>query len=290
MVTSQSRFGGSHTERKLEAIEDYLSAYLQILSKTSFRTVYVDAFAGSGAIPTGYGGNLFPDLTDADALGEGSAIRALKLKKRFEQYIFIDSNRKKLRELESRISREVPDTPRVTYVQGDAGEELLKLCSMLSKPNLRAVVFLDPFGSQVSWETLSALAKTRHVDLWYLFPAGLSVNRQISADGSFTPEQEKSLNRLFGPHDWKSRLLEKRAITDLFGTHEEVQKVANIDDITRYMIDCMNTVFAGEVLKKWLPLGRGGAHWYYLIFAMANSSTSAKKIGHRVAEHVMTRS
>jgi three-Cys-motif partner protein len=246
MATSQSRFGGSHTERKLEAIEDYLSAYLQILSRTSLRTVYVDAFAGSGVIPMGYGGELFPNLDDADTLGEGSAIRALKLSKRFDEYIFIDSNRRKLKELEDRISSEVPGTPSVNYMPGDAAEELLKLCSMLSKPSLRAVVFLDPFGSQVSWATLEALAKTGHVDLWYLFPAGLSVNRQISADGSFTPEQEKSLNRLFGPHDWKSRLLKKREVPDLFGTREEVQKVANIDDITRYMIECMSTIFCGR--------------------------------------------
>jgi three-Cys-motif partner protein len=289
MSTSQIRFGGPHTEKKLEAIEDYLTAYLQILSRTSLRTVYIDAFAGSGAIPQGYGGDLFPSLDDAEALGEGSAIRALKLERKFDQYIFIDSKRKKLNELEARIAREVRPKPNVTYIVGNAAEELVGLCTMLSRSNVRAVVFLDPFGSQVSWWTLEALAKTKHVDLWYLFPSGLCVNRQISSDGTFTLEQEGSLNRLFGPHDWKSRLLKKQQVVDLFGSREEFQKIANIDDITRYMIECLGTIFEGDVLKNWLPLGRGGAHWYSLIFAMANSSKSATKIGHRVAKHLMTR-
>ena len=150
------------------------------------------------------------------------------------------------------------------------------------------MVFLDPFGSQVGWRSLEALAATNHVDLWYLFPAGLSVNRQISSKGRYTPEQERSLNRLFGPHNWRNRLVKTETSADLFGPLEKSRKSATINDITRFMIECMEQIFAGDVRKEWLPLGRDGAHWYSLVFAMANSSGAARKIGHEVAKHIMT--
>jgi len=41
-------FGGDWTERKLDALRQYLHAYNKALSKTRFKRVYVDAFAGTG--------------------------------------------------------------------------------------------------------------------------------------------------------------------------------------------------------------------------------------------------
>jgi three-Cys-motif partner protein len=289
-MTSQPRFGGTHTEKKLNAIEEYLVAFLRILSNTRLTTVYIDAFAGAGVIPSDYGGDLLKGIEDVDTLRVGSAIRALKLERRFNKYIFIEKSPEKLAELRERIRREVPDASNIEFINGDAAVELTKLSVLLKKPNVRSVVFLDPFGSQVDWFTLVSLARTQHVDLWYLFPSGLSVYRQISSSGEFTVYQKNSIDRLFGPNDWQGRLLKREQVIDLFGPRDIVQKVANIDDITRYMIECMNTIFAGEVSKKWLPLGRGDAHWYSLIFAMANSSLSARKVGHRVARHLMTNS
>jgi three-Cys-motif partner protein len=34
----------------------------------------------------------------------------------------------------------------------------------------RAVLFLDPYGMQVEWQTIEAIAKTAAIDLWLLFP------------------------------------------------------------------------------------------------------------------------
>jgi three-Cys-motif partner protein len=227
-------------------------------------------------------------IEDAKAIVEGSALRAIGLEREFGRYVFIEKDRRKLDELRELITNKTHPSRRIEFVCGDANVEIEKLCPHLKKPNVRAVVFLDPFGSQVGWSTLKSLAQTGHVDLWYLFPAGLSVNRQISSDGRRTIEQEKSLDRLFGPHNWRSRLVTKEIAIDLFGSIEKVTKSATIDDITRYMIECMKSIFAGDVRTEWLPLGRDGSHWYSLLFAMANSEKSAKKIGHDIARHIMT--
>ena len=51
-MTSQHQFGGSWTEEKLDRIRKYLAAYTTIFTQNSraatYRTIYVDAFAGTG--------------------------------------------------------------------------------------------------------------------------------------------------------------------------------------------------------------------------------------------------
>ena len=291
-MPTQLRFSHAGTEKKLLVVQKYLEQFLQVMSKQAYaQTIYIDAFAGTGTIPFSQSGGLLKELIDADEFSVGSALRATNLTRRFSSYKFIEKSRQKLDELGNAINKQISPPTNVEYIRGDANEELLKLCPMLTKPNVRAVVFLDPFGNQVDWWTLDALARTQHVDLWYLFPAMLGVYRQIGNEGAkMTPEQIASLNSLFGPHDWKKAFIKTEKSWELFGTNEHEEKIANVNDITRFMIDCLEKIFKGGVLKNWLPLGRNGAHWYSLIFAMANPSENAKKAGHAIANHIMTSS
>lgn len=290
-MATQNKFYGPHTEKKLQAIGAYLQSFLTVLSKQKFETIYIDAFAGSGTLPIELGGELLEGIEDAKTIVEGSALRAIALEREFSRYIFIEKDPRKLAELKELITSKSRNSRNSDFICGDANAEIAKLCPLLNKANVRSVVFLDPTGNHVGWSTLDALAATEHVDLWYLFPAGLGVNRQISnVDAKMTTEQKASLDRLFGPNEWQNKFIRKAIQEDLFGKVETTSKVASIDDITRYKIDCMKKIFKGEVLDKWLPLGRDDAHWYSLIFAMANPSTNAKKAGHAIANHIMTNS
>jgi three-Cys-motif partner protein len=47
----------------------------------------------------------------------------------------------------------------------------------------RAVVFLDPFGMQVHWGTISALAKTKAVEIFLNFPVGMAIQRPFRRRG-----------------------------------------------------------------------------------------------------------
>lgn len=65
----------------------------------------------------------------------------------------------------------------------DANEEVVKMSKALkANPKLRAMVLLDPFGMQVSWDTIASLANT-HTDLWILIPTGVIVNRLLDRKG-----------------------------------------------------------------------------------------------------------
>ncbi len=50
----------------------------------------------------------------------------------------------------------------------DANEHLLWWCRATDWKRHRAVVFLDPYGVQVEWRTIEAIAQTKGIDLWLL--------------------------------------------------------------------------------------------------------------------------
>ena len=89
---------------------------------------------------------------------------------------------------------------------------------------------------------------------------------------------------------WREEFIAKIANRDLWGDLQETSfKQATVDSVTRFMIQRMKRIFRGTVLDEWLPLGRGGSHWYSLLFACANPSRKATEIAERLARAVMKR-
>jgi three-Cys-motif partner protein len=205
------------------------------------------------------------------------------LKEKFAHYIFVEKSAKKARDLSERLDREYPElTDRITVKCSDANVELQYFCKTTNWKKYRAVVFLDPFGNQVKWSTLEAIAQTEAIDLWYLFPAGLGVHRQIGKSGKVHHTHSDSLDMMLGTTKWRNAFLrdEQNAQGSLFEeAGSSTVKVATPDSITRFMIDRMNKIFKGGVLDTWLPLGSRGVHMYSLIFAWANPSDKAKLAG-----------
>src|SRR5438552_5939685 len=93
----EHRFGGSWTEQKLAALRAYLNAYQQIFTRNvrakRFKTVYVDAFAGTGeraGAASQAQSELFGYDEDMRRYHEGSVRIALSLPEKFHRYIFLD--------------------------------------------------------------------------------------------------------------------------------------------------------------------------------------------------------
>ncbi|MEY2928401.1 MAG: hypothetical protein RL367_2878, partial [Pseudomonadota bacterium] len=91
-MTRIQTFGGSHTERKLDVVEKYLTAYVKVMKEKSFELHYVDGFAGSGASSaTGSADPLETGLFETREITQGSPVRALNIEPPFDRYLFIDS-------------------------------------------------------------------------------------------------------------------------------------------------------------------------------------------------------
>ena len=287
---SQMSFGGMHTEEKLNVLEKYLSAYQRVLKNTGFTTTFFDAFAGTGEIPLEQLGGLFQDVEEADPFIEGSARRALAVDPPFSRYVFVEKSRRKAGQLE-RLRADFPNlADRIQIERADANAAIQEFCGRTNWKKNRAVIVLDPFGNQVGWGTLEAIANTRAIDVWYLFPAHLGINRQISSAAELDVAKAASLDFVFGTNEWRAEFLTTIKAGDLLsGERERLVKQATVDSITRFMIGRMKGVFKGVVLDEWLPLGRGGSHWYSLLFACSNPSPAATRIAERVARAVMKR-
>lgn len=283
------RFGSTHTEKKLQLVAHYLERYATALKNQRFERLYIDAFAGTGAW-TKRKKSSEPQLAllDVDDIKEGSARRALRVEPPFDRYIFIEKSRRKSSVLR-RLGQEFPTrADRIEVVTKDANEALRELCRRIDWQKSRAVVFLDPFGFEVKWETVVVLAQTRAVDLWYLVPTGIGINRQITTDGRVLPEGGERIDVMLGTTEWRSRWVRKETTVDLFGQSQTRSlKAGGIDEIAEFVLERLAGIFKGGVVKYGLPLGTQGKAMYTLVFACANPARKARELALRLAGAVL---
>jgi len=294
-VTQQ--FGGRWTEDKLAQLRKYLHAYMVLMTKNPraayFRKVYFDAFAGSGvrterATPAESTDLLLVDH-DPETVEflKGSAQVALETEPAFDRYIFVEKNPEYAANLQL-LRESFPQlSDRIVIAPGDGNDLLVRWCSKTDWKKTRAVVFLDPYGMQVDWSTIEAIAATKGIDLWILFPLGQGVNRLLTRQGRPPAAWADRLTRFFGTDEWRSRFYRESEVTDLFGdTFSLVEKDADFDVIGAYFLARLRTVFA-RVADRPLPLRNlKGTPIFLLCFAAGNEkgAPTAVKIANDIID------
>lgn len=292
------RFGGGWTSTKLDVLAKYLAAYTTALKdkptpERAFRKAYIDAFAGTGYrtmrkerdedAPSS--NLLFPDLAEEapQQLLDGSARLALKIEPRFDRYIFIECDAERCRELEA-LKTEFPDlASSIRVEQGDANVEIQKLCAK-DWGGHRAVLFLDPYGMQVEWQTIEAIATTKAIDLWLLFPLGIGVSRLLTRSGEIPKGWRARLNTLLGTTDWYDEFYKVEHKADLFGNDEERIVKATNETIARYFNRRLESVFAG-VAEPGVLRNSSNNPLYLLCFAAGNDKGAP--IALKIANHLL---
>jgi len=203
-------FGGRWTREKLEILERYLKAYARVMKNQPFHTIYIDAFAGTGTWQPN-SGYLPEDYQDYKELLKGSAALALDIRDRaFDRLVFVEQDKDRSAELRA-LAAEHPKR-HVDVIAEDANQVLPRLCQRMT-PLDRAVVFLDPYATQVAWATVEAIAKTQKIDCWILFPL-MAITRMMPRASAPDPSLEPRLNRVFGGSEhWKEIYHEKRQLS-----------------------------------------------------------------------------
>ncbi len=290
------RFGGNWTSTKLDVLAKYLSSYTKALkdqpsTARPFRKGYIDAFAGTGyRTQREVGGDakmlLFPDLADSapQEFLDGSARLALKTEPRFDRYVFVERNPERCAQLEA-LKEDFPHLARdISVSQGEANEEIQKLCEKDWRSH-RAVLFLDPYGMQVEWKTIEAIASTRAIDLWVLFPLGIGVNRLLTRSGQIPDSWRHRLDTLLGTADWYDEFYRVESETTLFGDNEDRLVKASTDTIGRYFNARLKTVFADVAPEPKVLRNSTNCPLYLLCFAVGN--TAGAPIALRIANHLL---
>ena len=275
MRHNQQNFGGDWTTEKLERVRKYLSAYATIMRNQNFHFAYIDAFAGTGY--RGYRQDadpnelMFPEMAEQEVQEflNGSARIALQVEPRFQKYILIEKDENRFAELQTLKDEFLSDD--IDLIQSDANEYLKNLCSKnWIRHQRRAVLFLDPYGMEVEWQTIAMIANTQAIDLWILFPLGIAVNRLLKRDGDVDTTVRHKLDRFFGTTDWYDTFYEIVANPTLFGEEIVIQKTSNFQSIGQYFVERIQTIFTG-VAKNPLPLYNSKNNPLYLLcFAAGN--------------------
>jgi three-Cys-motif partner protein len=276
-------FGGSWTEKKLEILKKYLESYNTALKNQPFNRVYIDAFAGTGyrqkrSYPNGIFA-LFED--ESETFLKGSAKLALEVNPSFNKYIFIETDGGKIAELE-KLKKQHPEQT-IEVIQSDANEFIRNYCRKEDWANNRAVLFLDPFATEVEWPTIEAVAKTRCIDVWILFPL-MAVNRLLARD----PQKSFSerLNKIFGTDEWFERFYNTRTRNDIFGKSEDVVfKACSFPRIAEFYNERLKSIFSGVAKQTKVFYNSRKSPLFQLFFAAGNPKGAPIAI--RIAEHLL---
>lgn len=220
---------------------------------------------------------LSPPVADTDAIIVGSAIRALGVNPPFHKYLLNDTKQSNVDALRSSIRDDFPHlADRVEITRLDANEMLRKLCASQDWNETRAVVFLDPFGLQINYETLELLGRTKAVDVWYLVPV-FAMYRQVSGDGQIHPDGGPRVDAALGTTVWRQVAVIEEESTDLFSQPQfRSARAVDIAWFEKVAKERISAAFGGRVLDDTLPLGRNGVQEFSLMFAWANPSEKAK--------------
>ncbi len=232
-------FGGPWTEEKLKILELYLDFYTTALKNQPFKLLYIDAFAGSGAIQT--------DEEEAQQFISGSTRRAINISdKPFDKLIFIERNMNRYAALQN-IRNEFPN--RDIQIENADANDFLKNFKQDWK-QWRGVLFLDPFATEVSWSTIETIGNFNALDLWILFPTQAIV-RLLPTEQK--PEEINSrwadrLDRIYGDESWRE-LYRINPQGDLFGSsgHQRERGVQGLIEVYKKKLELL---FGSRFLRK----------------------------------------
>lgn len=282
-------FGGPWSLIKTDMVERYVSFFNTALKDKRFDRVYIDAFAGTGAFT-------YVDDSNADTLFEndkatvhrGSAAVALEADPPFHKILFIERTKENVSSLNTLIARSRHPYARVRH--GDANEILREVCRPSAWRRSRGIIFLDPFGMSVEWNTLDLVAKTRALDVWYLFPlAGTVRNLPLDA-AQLDEDKRKAVSRILGTDDWYEEFYEvdRHQRINLFGqvAPASASRKARVDDIEKFVLRRLRTIFAHVEEPRRLK-AKGNISLFSLFFAMSNSSPRAVALAKKGASHIL---
>ena len=284
---------GPWAQEKLDCLGKYLSAYTKILSKRGFAGFfYVDAFAGPGSLKVrrqqehDSPQDLLFDIAAyaVDDEGEASYLAgsprvALEIERPFTDYVFLELDPVRTAQLEQ-LKREFSSAQTRIHIRNeDCNSYLLDLINRMQHRwrEWRGVVFLDPFGMQVPWDTIARLGATGAIEVLINFPVGMAVQRLLKRSGEFNARERKKLDAYFGTEEWYDLLYKSE--TDLVGGHTAKIKQSS-DVLVRWYRVRLKQVF-GYVTEAREIQDTVGRPLYYLIFAGPN------RTGARIANNVL---
>ena len=270
-----SGWGGPWTEKKLNAFVKYVKAYLTIMNKyPKYKTIYFDGFAGSGERRVQENPEVLKliELEEEEQnVYQGAAERLMRMDEpfTFDFYYFVEKNEASIEKLKAKLDV-LPNAQnrKKVFRPGDCNKQVENLAKALQDDTLAALIFLDPFGMQVNWNSVANLKGT-HSDIWVLLPTGVIVNRLLDRKGELKSSQK--LESFFGLTEEEIRqwFYVKTGQGNLFSEYSEhVAKItAPIEKIAALYVERLGTVWKHVTPKPLVLKNRRGTPIFHFVFA-----------------------
>ena len=278
---TEMRFRGPWTQEKLGILSRYLGAYTTALKDTRFNLIYVDAFAGSGTwrAEVGYMPDDYDDFQDVHL---GSASLALQVdNKPFDRLLFIEKDAARSLELDRMRLENLGRNIEVR--NGDANDELPRFCRNMGNYD-RAVVFLDPFATEVRWSTVEVIAGTQKIDCWILFPL-MAIARLMPRDNEPSAAHSERLDVVFGGREHWEDFYQAQSQLALFG-EPGVERLAGSDQIAFRYQQRLREVFTQVADGSRRLRNTKNSPLFELFFAAGNPVGAP--IAVRIADHILS--
>ena len=253
--TDHSKWGGPWTDLKLSVLFKYLDFFTKALRRKPrpdrpFNLVYIDVFAGSGY-----------RVVKAEGETAGNA-----------EEVTGENGVEALNEQDWRES------------DGSA-----RLALEIAHPFSR-VVFLDPFGMELEWDVLQAVARTESLDCWLLFPLA-TVQRLMNRDGIIPVGRRRRLTAFFGAEDWAQEFFQERdrQMTLWDSVESGHIKQASTAKVIAYTVRRLRAIFRQVLDHPLILRNRSRSPIFLLFFMMNNPRESAQRLAARVAKFIVER-
>lgn len=254
----------SHTIEKLEYIRKYIEAYLVATKRLPIK-YYIDAFAGSGKCilcdeKCKSRGGLTCQKCGKGKIVDGSAMISLGTKNIFSGYIFIDLNKNYIDDLEKLIEKLDQSLQKKVVVKKADSNIILRDIYKYIPKYAGCLIFLDPEGPELEWETIKYLSKINKVDLLILYPYDMALVR-------LALNYKEKLNKFYGSCDWSKIYSDKKNF------NPNKRKIALLD---LYLGNLEKLGFKYVICKQIKRRLRSGKSLYHLI--LASHHPAAQKI------------
>lgn len=278
-----NNFGGNWTYQKIQIIELYAKAYLQIMKEHPYwKLMYFDGFAGTGEI------KIEGKLDSKVIEGAAKKIVSITDPRMFDMYYFVELDDKKAHQLKESLSQIRQSG--IYIVTDDCNKKLLDLSLYLrgergkNGKQYKVLAFIDPCGMAVNWSSIEAL-KRLGVDLWILAPTGLGANRLLKKDRKISEAWLEKLEAFFGIDRQQilDNFYQETTYIDLFGKELVVinKKRAAIQKISQLYSNRMKEVFA-HVSAPYELINRQNSVMFHLF--LASNNANAVKIANEIID------
>lgn len=264
---------GPWANEKLSALEAYLNYYTtRLKNQRQWTTIYLDAFAGGGKAvlrkkrkdPTAQ-----QDLWEEEPAAEqvefvrGSPRRALEIRHPFHSYIFIDADPARAAMLND-FKTEFEGSRKITIREGAADDQIKWVLGHKPDPRRhRGVAFLDPFGAHLSWESVTALARTRLFEVVINFPLHMCLTRLMTKNADIRETWRTQLDS-FLPPGWYDQVYE--STQNILGDEDIRKRPDHLERLLSWYREELRLTF-GFVSEPRLIRNTKGGPLYYLLWA-----------------------